>query len=61
MMKSDVGYWIVPVFCVGLFVVVLLLMAGGMLENDRIYDKCLKTNQELSHKEAVNICKEFVK
>ena len=59
-MRND-NYWLVPVFFLGILVIIFLLYAGSNIENSRIYNKCLNTNQELSHKEAVKLCTEFTK
>lgn len=49
-------------FVVGVFVIIILLMMGGeKIENQRIYQKCLTNNSTMTYNEVTKMCKEFVK
>lgn len=55
------NYWMFPAFCAVMFFGVLLLFLGGMMEGDRIYDRCLENNKTMIHEEAVRHCKNVVR
>lgn len=58
---KDYSFLILP-FALGLFVIILLLMmAGGRIEYERIYQKCLTNNSTMPYNEVTKMCKEFVK
>ena len=38
-----------------------LIMMGGKMENERLYEKCLSTNSGMVYNDLVKMCKEIVK
>lgn len=55
------NYWMFPFAIVGFFMIIGLIIMGGKMENERIYDKCLTTNSSMVYNELTKMCKEVVK
>lgn len=60
---KDAGDW--ATLLVVVLIVVMMLNGvfniGSLVENNRLYKKCLVEQQDKSHKEAVELCRERTK
>lgn len=57
----NTNYWFYPVSVVAFFMLIGLIIIGGKIENDRLYEKCLNSNSSMSYVDVTKMCKELVK
>jgi hypothetical protein len=59
------NFWFLPAAAAAALIAFLLLfgliMMGGKMENERIYEKCLTTNSSMVYNDLTKMCKELVK
>lgn len=55
------NFWFLPAALIAFLLLFGLIMMGGKMENERIYEKCLTNNSSMSYNDVTKMCKEFVK
>ena len=55
------NFWFLPGALIAFLLLFGLIIMGGKMENERIYEKCLTTNSSMVHSELIKMCKELVK
>jgi len=55
------NFWFLPAALISFLLLFGLIMMGGKMENERIYEKCLTTNSSMVYNELTKMCKELVK
>ena len=55
------NFWFLPAALVAFLLLIGLIVMGGKMENERIYEKCLATNSTMVYSDVTKMCKELVK
>ena len=54
-------WWVFPTIGLTFAAIISLIVVGGKLETERIFNNCLNNNGTLVYTDAVKHCKEIVK
>ena len=55
------NFWFLPAALIAFLLLFGLIMMGGKMENERIYENCLTTNSSMVYNDLTKMCKELVK